>query len=76
MALYLINPLNAGSVSTLNQPRDGGTIGGYMKKTYTTPTLVDNGDAIEQTRGGERIDDENADPLTKDPMPGSIGYYL
>lgn len=76
MALYLINPLSDGSVSTLKHPRDGGTIGGLMKKTYTTPTLVGNGDVIGQTRGGVRIEDENADPLTLDPMPGSIGYYL
>ncbi len=47
-----------------------------MKKTYTTPTLVCNGDVIGQTRGGVRIEDENADPVTLDPMPGSIGFYL
>lgn len=47
-----------------------------MKKTYATPTLVGNGDVVEQTRRGIDVENEQADPTTKNPMPGSMGYFL
>ncbi|HET7552526.1 MAG TPA: hypothetical protein VFK04_14645 [Gemmatimonadaceae bacterium] len=47
-----------------------------MKKTYTTPTLVENGDVVEQTRSGIDVENEHADRTTKNPMPGSLGYFL
>lgn len=47
-----------------------------MRKVYATPTLVESGDVVEQTRSGVAVEIEDPDRLTKDPMPGSIGYYL
>ena len=48
-----------------------------MKKTYTTPNLVSSGDVVDQTRIGSVTDTEDANPpMTKDGIPGSVGYYL
>ena len=46
-----------------------------MKKTYTTPTLVESGEVIELTRIGDMKDVENT-PLARDSLAGSVGYYL
>lgn len=46
-----------------------------MKKTYATPTLVESGEVIELTRIGADTSVEIT-PVSKNPMPGSMGYYL
>ncbi len=48
-----------------------------MKKSYDTPTLIQIGDAVRETRVGRDILSESANQTVfKDPMPGSVGYYL
>jgi hypothetical protein len=48
-----------------------------MKKTYTTPTLIENGDVVRETLGGDAPGNELINPTVFRPeMPGSIGYYL
>jgi len=46
-----------------------------MKKTYATPTLVESGEVVEETRIGSAPPQEIT-PLSKDQMPGSVGYFL
>ncbi len=46
-----------------------------MKKTYATPTLVESGEVVESTRIGANQSTEIT-PVSRDPMPGSVGYYL
>jgi hypothetical protein len=46
-----------------------------MKKTYATPTLVESGEVVEETRIGTTPDRELT-PVAKDSMPGSVGYFL
>lgn len=48
-----------------------------MKKSYTTPTLIQIGDAVNETRIGGLDGSEATNPTVFRPkMPGSLGYYL
>lgn len=48
-----------------------------MKKSYDTPTLIQIGDAVTETRIGGELKSEALNPTVfRDPMPGSVGYYL
>jgi hypothetical protein len=47
-----------------------------MKKTYTTPTLVNIGDAVHHTRSGGTPEKEIGNPLAMNVTAGSIGYFL
>jgi hypothetical protein len=48
-----------------------------MKKSYDTPTLIQIGDAVTETRIGDDPKGEALNPTVfRDSMPGSVGYYL
>lgn len=45
-----------------------------MKKAYTAPTIVTNGDVVRETLGGNPIVSETPD--FKSPNTSSLGFYL
>lgn len=47
-----------------------------MKREYTTPTIVETGDVVEQTRTGGTDAIEDDVQFGKNPLAGSVGYYL
>ena len=48
-----------------------------MKKSYDTPTLIQIGDAVNETRVGALDGIEATNPTVfRQKMPGSLGYYL
>jgi hypothetical protein len=47
-----------------------------MKREYTAPTFVQAGDVVEQTRTGGMDAIEQEVPSGKNPLAGSVGYYL
>ena len=47
-----------------------------MKKTYATPALLSAGDVVEQTQQGAVDISERTNMAGKNPLAGSVGYFL
>lgn len=48
-----------------------------MKKSYTTPTFIVVGSIVRNTLSGDTIVSEPAgQTMFKNPLIGSVGYYL
>ncbi len=47
-----------------------------MKKTYETPLLISSGEVTEQTQQGSVDISERTNMAGKNPLAGSVGYFL